>query len=218
MRKAEKKGVPDTDLVNLAKHGDDQAFGELVKRYHTRCVNLAYFILRDKGDAEDEAQNTYWKAFRHLDQFHGEVDFTAWLSTILVNQCLMLIREKRRARLLHLEAGIPEYGGASDVPSWQPDPEGELGSRQVYEFLSKEIRRIPPLLRKVVVLRDIEELPMTDVAHRLGISLSAAKSRLLRARMELRSRVLRHCGPSGHPLLISRPRTRLQPQKLTPAS
>jgi RNA polymerase sigma-70 factor (ECF subfamily) len=188
----------DIDLVNLAKNGNKQAFGELVMRHHHKWVNLAACILRDREEAEDEVQNACWKAFEHLDQFQGESDFSIWLSRIVVNQCLMFMRARRRVRFLHLDAGIPGYqNGSIDLPSWRLDPEGEVGKRQVGEVLEREIRRIPALLRNVVLLRDVDELPIAEVAVRLGITVSAAKSRLLRARFELRQRVLRHCGPSG---------------------
>jgi len=199
-----KSELADSDLIDCARRGDEWAFSELMKRHRNWCVGLASFILRDNGDAEDQAQNAIWKAFQHLDQFQGEAEFSNWLSRIVVNQCLMFLRGKRRVRFLHLDAGIPGYGGIIDLPSWRPDPEGELGSRQVRKVLASEIRRIPPLLRHVLILRDVQELPMRDVADRLGITVPAAKSRLSRARIELRARVLRHCGPSGHGGLISK--------------
>ncbi len=195
----------DLDLVNLAREGSQQAFGELVKRHHQKCVNLATCILKNREEAEDEVQNACWKAFEHLDQFQGEADFSTWLSRIVVNQCLMFLRTNRRARFLHLDAGTPGYhSGSIDLPSGRLDPEGELGRRQVEEVLAREIRRIPALLRNVVRLRDVDELPIEEVADRLGITVSAAKSRLLRARLELRQRVLRHCGPSGQRSLTTR--------------
>ncbi len=188
----------DIDLVDQAREGDKQAFGELIRRHHHRCVSLASCILQDRGEAEDEAQNAYWKAFQHLDQFQGDADFSIWLSRIVVNQCLMFMRAKRRTRFLYLDAGIPGYPGASiELPSWRPDPEGEVGSRQVKEVLNREIRCMPALLRNVLLLRDVEELPIVEVADRLGITVPAAKSRLLRARQELRQRLLRHCCSSG---------------------
>ena len=195
----------DVDLVELTRQGDTQAFNELFTRHHHWCVGLASGILRDRGDAEDEAQNALWNAFLHLDQFHGEAEFSTWLARIVVNQCLMFIRTRRRARFLHLDAGIPGHpSGSIDLPSLRLDPEGEVGSRQVRDVLEQEIRSIPALLRSVVLLRDVEELPIGEVANRLGISVSAAKSRLLRARIEVRQRVLRHCGSSGRVSLTTR--------------
>ena len=205
MRDAANNNYSDIELVNLAKEGSQQAFGELVKRHHQKCVSLATCILRNREEAEDEVQNACWKAFEHLDQFHGEADFATWLSRIVVNQCLMFIRTNRRVRFLRLDAGIPGYqSGSIDLPSWRLDPEGELGRRQVEEVLAGEIRRIPALLRNVVRLRDVDELPIEEVARRLGITVPAAKSRLLRARLELRQRILRHCGPSGQKSLTTR--------------
>jgi len=205
MFKAQNSECSDADLVESARQGDKQAFGELVKRHHHLCVGLASGILRDRGDAEDEAQNAYWNAFQHLHQFQGEAEFSTWLARIVVNQCLMFIRAKRRARFLHLDAGVPgQSSGTIDLPSWRLDPEGEVGSRQVREVLEREIQCIPALLRNVVLLNDVQELPIAEVAKRLGISVSAAKSRLLRARIELRRRVLRHCGASGHLSLTTR--------------
>jgi RNA polymerase sigma-70 factor (ECF subfamily) len=91
-----------------------------------------------------------------------------------------------------------------DLPSWRLDPEGEAGNRQLREVLDQEIRRIPSLLREAVLLSDVQELPIGEVASRLGISVSAAKSRLLRARVELCQRILRHCGRSGRASLTMR--------------
>ena len=195
----------DGDLVGLARQGDKHAFGELIKRHHHWCVGIAAGVLRDRGEAEDQAQNAYWNAFQHLEQFQGESEFSTWLARIVVNQCLMFIRSARRMRYLHLDAGIPGSSlGSIDLPCWRPDPEGELGNQQVSKVLQREIQCIPALLRNVVLLRDVEELPITEVADRLGITVSAAKSRLLRARFELRQRVLRKCGPSGHSALTKR--------------
>ncbi len=107
---------------------------------------------------------------------------------------------------LHLDAGnswIPKRKHRPS-PCCKLDPEREVGKRQVREVLEREIRRIPALLRNVVLLRDVAELPIAEVADRLGITVSAAKSRLLRARLELRQRVLRHCGPSGQGRVATR--------------
>ena len=188
----------DLQLVNLSKHGDREAFGELIHRHRRRCVNLAASILRNRGEAEEETQNACWKAFEHIDQFHGEAEFSTWLMRIVENQCLMLIRQRRRVQFVQLDDGDSEGGNRPiQLPAPDPDPEGDFGKREVLEVLQTEIRRIPPLLRKVILLRDVEELPMQDLAAQLGITVPAAKSRLLRARAELRQRMLRHCTRTG---------------------
>jgi RNA polymerase sigma-70 factor (ECF subfamily) len=185
----------DNELVMLTRKGNKEAFEQLVQRHRGRCIRVALVVLRNAGDAEDEAQNAFWKAFQHIDQFQGDAEFGAWLSRIVVNQCRMLLRQKKRQRTVNLDSRFPDTHRSMELPSRRPDPEKELGVRQLKRVLAEELRRIPPLFRNVIMLRDVREIPMPEVARRLGISTSAAKSRLSRARIELRSRVLRHCKP-----------------------
>ena len=156
-------------------------------------------------DAEDIAQNAFIKAYEHLDQYHGEAEFSTWLGRIVANECLMLMRTRRRASFVYLD---DSPAGSKSVPvqlsGRDPDPEGELAYRQLTETLRFEVKRIPPLLRNVMLLRDMNGLAMRDVADQLGISISAAKSRLVRARAELRVRMVRHYNPSCGSSALSR--------------
>lgn len=195
----------DSELVEAARRGDQEAFGELVRRHHRKCVELACFYLRNRGDAEDQAQNAFLKAYQHLDQYEGEAEFGTWLARIVANQCLMLMRVQRRARFLYLDE-MPTDSKAVPVqlPATGPDPEGELAVVQLLDVLRIEIRRIPPLLRNVMLLRDVKGLPMMEVADQLGITVSAAKSRLVRARTELKCRMIRHCDRINDSSALSR--------------
>jgi len=194
----------DEELVIAAQAGDGGAFAELIGRHRTSCLKLALSILRDREDAEDEVQNACWKAFEHIGQFHRDARFSTWLTRILVNQCLMRLRRRKRARLVYLEdTAATEDQVVLDLPDVRRTPEDELGAGEVAGVLRKEIRRIPPLLRNVFLLREIEELPMPEVARRLGITVAAAKSRLLRARLELRARLARHQGRLGAATLMA---------------
>jgi len=180
--------LTDDQLVGLAKQGDRDAFGELIQRHRRRCANLATSILRHRGEAEEETQNACWKAFRHIDQFQGNAQFSTWLLRIVENQCLMLIRQRRLAQFVHLDDLDSERGKVpTQLPAPDGDPEGKLGRLEVLQVLQAEIRSIPPLLRKVLVMRDVEEMPVNDLAAVLGITVAAVKSRLLRARTELRA-------------------------------
>lgn len=191
-------GVPDDELVVKAQSGENAAFAELIERHMTTCKRLAVSILRDQADAEDEVQNACWKAFEHLGQFQKDAKFSTWLSRIVVNQCLMRLRKERRARFLYLDEGVQgEEVTTIDLADDNPSPEEGLARTEIASVLRQEIRRIPPLLRDVFILRDVQELPMHEVAERLGISIAAAKSRLLRARLELRARMGKHCGITG---------------------
>lgn len=122
----------DQQLVNQAKQGNRETFDELILRHPSRCVNLAASILRNHGEGEEEAQNAFWKTFEHIDQFNGDAEFCTWLLRIVENQCLMLIRRRRRAQVVRLEDTDPEGGNAPiQLPTPDTDPEGELGQRQV---------------------------------------------------------------------------------------
>ncbi|SPE23922.1 RNA polymerase, sigma-24 subunit, ECF subfamily [Candidatus Sulfopaludibacter sp. SbA3] len=202
--------MTDLQLVEGARCGDQNAFGELIQRHGRKCVDLGCFFLRNRGDAEDQAQNAFIKAYLHLDQYQGEAEFSTWLARIVANECLMLMRVRRRARFVYLDEAPPEprslpiqlaaSGEAPPEPrslpiqlaASGPDPEGELGVIQLTQVLRSEMTRIPRLMRDVMLLRDIQGLPMRDVAGQLGITVSAAKSRLVRARAELRSRMTSH--------------------------
>jgi RNA polymerase sigma-70 factor (ECF subfamily) len=161
--------------------------------------------LRNRGEAEDQAQNAILKAYEHLDQYQGDAEFSTWLGRIVANQCLMLMRSQRRARFVYLDEVPSDVKPVPvQLPANDPDPEGALAYSQLSQTLRSEVRRIPPLMRSVMVLRDLQGLPMNSVAEQLGISVSAAKSRLVRARAELRLRMRRHSDGLSNPSPLSR--------------
>lgn len=197
--------LADRELVARAQGGDDTAFSELVRRHRAGCLKLALSILRNREDAEDEAQNAIWKAYQHLAGFQQEAQFSTWLTRIVVNQCLMRLRQQKRAKLLHLDdVLIGDEIGTLELPDRRKTPEDTLADQEVSETLHTEIRRIPPLLRNVFLLRDVQRKPMPEVARELNISVAAAKSRLIRARKELRSRLEKHIGRLGPATLFAR--------------
>jgi len=189
------------DLVGQARTGSARAFGELIQRHRRACLKRAMLMIRNRSDAEDEVQNAFWKAFQRLDQFRGDGSFGAWLNRIVENQCLMRIREERNSRFVYLDESS-DSNVRIELVGQSADPEDQLGVDEVVKLLRKEISRIPPLLRHVMLLRDLDQMSMPDVAGRLGLSVPAAKSRLMRARMELRSRIVKHCGRKGPATLL----------------
>ncbi len=190
-------------LVDRARTGDDNAFGELIRRHYRRCVDLASLIVRNHWDAEDQVQTACTKAHTHLHQFHGDAEFVTWLLRIVTNECRMFLRERRRAQFVYVDDTAREPG-ILELPACGPDPEGESALNELKQILATEIRRVPPRLRGVIMLRDIQELPMLDVANALQIKVPAAKSRLLRARAELELRVKHRCTNMGTMSAISR--------------
>jgi RNA polymerase sigma-70 factor (ECF subfamily) len=187
---------PDEQLIELSRHGDTEAFGELLQRHYRTCLKRATFMMRNRSDAEDEVQNACWKAFQRLDQYRGEGTFSAWLGRIVENQCLMRIREERKSLFVYLDEATAS-NVRLELVGQVANPEDEFGEQQVVNLVRPEISLIPPLLHNVMLLRDVQQLPMLEVALQLGLSVPAAKSRLMRARAELRLRVAKHCGPKG---------------------
>jgi len=185
----------DAELVAQARGGGREAFEELIGRHYRTCVNIATLMLRDRSEAQDEVQNACWKAFVHLNQYQGEAAFSTWLIRIVENQCRMLLRLRKRESLLHLDTERSNHINRSiKLSSLRVGPEDEVISGEFREVLQREIRRIPPIFQSVLLLRDVHELSMTEVAEHLKITVQAAKSRLFRARRELKARVIRQCG------------------------
>ncbi len=197
------RDMSDDALVSLCQEGDQGAFDELMRRHQMSAMKVAVSIVRDRQDAEDEVQNAFWKAYEHINQFQRDAKFSTWLTRIVVNQCLMRLRQVRRARFAYIDDAEGEDVVASDLKDLRPSPENLLGVNEVAAVLALEIKRTPALLRNVFLLRDVENKPMPEVAQRLGISVAAAKSRLLRARAELRSRMRRHFGDMGPATLMN---------------
>lgn len=188
----------DNQLVTLSQRGDQEAFAELIRRHTASCHKLAYSVLRDHQDAEDEVQNALWKAYEHIGQFQQDSKFSTWLTRIVLNQCLMKLRKAKRARFLYMDdVQVGEETATLDLPDDCPTPEQELAQKEIASVLDVEMNRIPSLLRQVFLMRDVQNRPMPEVAGELGISVAAAKSRLLRARAELRARLEKHQGRLG---------------------
>ena len=184
------RDLSDDALLTLAQEKNEAAFEELMRRNSSTSFKLALSILKDRRDAEDEVQNSYWNAWRHLGQFRRGSKFSTWMSRIVINHCLMRLRKIRQANFLYLDEGVAD----GEVPVMElrdkgATPEGDLCSRETSAILHREIRRLPLLLRKALVMRDLDELSMEELAGELGISVMAAKSRLLRARRELKRRL-----------------------------
>jgi RNA polymerase sigma-70 factor, ECF subfamily len=176
----------DQELVQLTRQGQNLAFDELMTRHRLRTLRTAMSLLRNEPDAQDEVQNTWWKVFLHINQFHEEAQFTTWLTRITINQCLMRLREKRRSGCCSLEG---DQQSAFQPQDPRPQPEAAVLRWEAQETVSSELKRIPKAMREVATLCDIDGLPGEAAARRLGISVGAAKSRLRRARTLLRQRL-----------------------------
>jgi RNA polymerase sigma-70 factor (ECF subfamily) len=152
-------------------------------------------------------QNSFWKAYTNITSFQHDARFTTWLSRIVINQCLMRLRSAKHKRTLSIDdVQLGEGRSTLELRDARDTPEAHLGRKEVVQMVRTEINFIPPLLRDVLVLKDIEQRPTAEVAERLSLTISAVKSRLLRARHMLRTRIERHQPASGAATLLAESR------------
>jgi RNA polymerase sigma factor (sigma-70 family) len=188
--------ICDMYLVAAAKDGDHQAYTELCRRHSKQILRTVLRITRDVADAEDTLQEALLKAYIHIGGFEGRSAFASWLTRIAINSALMLSRKKR-------SQPVDSFESDSDVDDFKfPEPmetsynpEESCIQNALENELDHAIRYLSPSLRAVVQIRYREDASISEIAKILGISESAVKSRLLRARSKLR----RHLGPNWCP-------------------
>ena len=186
-------GIDESAVVAQAREGDTEAFGELVRRYEGRIFRLAQHVTQNREDAEDVLKETFMKTYEHLDQFKGDSKFYTWIVRIAVNQALMKLRRRKTDKSVSLDETIDtgEDMVVREIAAWGEDPEQQLSREELGGILDTAIQSLEPLYRSVFVLRDIEELSTEETAEVLGLSVPAVKSRLLRARLQLREKLTR---------------------------
>ena len=171
-------------LVAEARDGDRSAFDALVRRTWADTYSLAFRLTGNAEDARDVCQEAYLRAYRGLRRFRGDARFTTWLYRITANCASTQLGRRRRHRHEELDEDLE----LSD-PSPSIDPVNRSESASLRDAVQKALAALPPKLRTVVVLRDIYDLSHEVIAAELGISVSAAKVRLHRARHRLRDDV-----------------------------
>jgi RNA polymerase sigma-70 factor, ECF subfamily len=181
----------ETVLVNAAKAGDVGAFEELVRRYDRNVFRIAQHITQNREDAEDVVQDAFLKAYENLPQFQMQSKFYTWLVRIAVNEALMKLRRRRPERMVSLDEEVrtAEDSMPREIADWSPNPEQQYNQAELKDILGKTIQGLPPSFRTVFVLRDVEGLSTEETAEALNLSIPAVKSRLLRARLQLRERL-----------------------------
>lgn len=175
--------------IDALRSGDRGEFALLVDAYSGPIYRLALKILGNTQDAEDVLQNTFLKALQGLQTFEGRSSLSTWLYRIAVNEALMLIRKhKPQVQLSDLEVEDEEGGGFAplEFTDWCCLPEEEFVSAESRQALDNAIQRLPETLRVVFLLRDIEGLSIQETCEVTGLSETAVKTRLLRARLRLR--------------------------------
>ena len=181
-------------LVQAAQQGDVNAFEQLIKKYDRNVFRIAQHITQNREDAEDVVQDAFLKAYQKLDQFQGNSKFYTWIVRIAVNEALMKLRKRKSDKLVSMDEDVETDEGTitREFADWSPNPEQQYNQAELNDILGRTIQGLPASFRTVFVLRDVEGLSTEETAEMLGLSVPAVKSRLLRARLQLRERLSRH--------------------------
>ena len=184
----------DMELVQQVKQGQVEQFNELVNRHARKIFRLTQHITGNREDAEDALQEAFLKAYSRLPQFQGDSQFYTWLVRIAVNESLMKLRKRKARPTLSLDEPIQTDGDflPREHADWGPSPEQKYQQQELREILDRAVQSLSPLFRAVFVLRDLEELSTDETAQLLQLSVPAVKSRLLRARLQLREKLSKH--------------------------
>ena len=173
---------PDQSLVERARRGDAEAFGELVGAYQHRVVNFARAMVSDRGDAEDIAQEAFLRAYRGLRGFRGRSSFKTWLYQIVTNTARTTMA-RRRSRPEQPAGGYDSVAEIAGAEGASDSPEAAVIRRDV---IDRALASLPVELREAVVLRDIDGLDYSEIASVAGIPIGTVESRIFRGRARLR--------------------------------
>jgi RNA polymerase sigma-70 factor (ECF subfamily) len=178
-------------LITIARAGNRNAFGELVRRHSARVYRTSFKMLRNREDAEDNLQNVFCKAYGKIRQFEGHSQFSTWLTRIAINEALMMLRKRRSEALTTCSIGGEAQGDLGEVET-EPrdrhaDPERQYLAK---ELTAKAFRVLPPTLRRTFVLQKGQGWTSQELAGALDITAETVKSRIFRARVRLREELV----------------------------
>jgi RNA polymerase sigma-70 factor (ECF subfamily) len=180
---------PELGLIRRIQNGEADRFYELVRPYERAVFLAALSLVRNDADAEDVAQEAVLKAFKNIARFRGEAKFSTWLIQIAINEAKMKLRKDRRDRYDSIEEGQAADDGdyiPRDFADWREIPSEALAQKELREALTAALNSIPEKYRTVLVLRDVQQLSIAETAQVLGISEANVKTRLSRARLQMR--------------------------------
>ena len=177
----------DEELVAAAKRGDEVAFETLVKRHRQTIFLLALRYPQVREDAEDIVQQTFLKAFVHLQEFEGRSSFSTWSTSIAINQALTLLRRRRALREVPIDDAGSDEGTtpALEIADASPDPETSYLQRERTQILSVAMGQLRPGMRRAIELQELGELSIRETARYMGLSVAAVKSRVFHARKKI---------------------------------
>jgi RNA polymerase sigma-70 factor, ECF subfamily len=178
---------PELQLITDSRNGDREAMAELFRRHYALSIRAARRILRAGDESADAVQSAYLSAFRNFNSFRGDSSFKTWITRIVINHCLMHLRNSARLRrFISLDDSVSGLGPVV-VRDMSPTPEDLMQSAEVRKTLVETVSRLPRPLRETFTLSAISGLSIAETAKALSLTVPAAKTRLFRARSSMRS-------------------------------
>ena len=179
----------EAELIRLVCAGDREAFYRLVQPYERAVFSAAMAILNNPADAEEVAQEAVLKALANIERFRGESKFSTWLIQITINEARLKLRKDRRHLYESVDEPQTDEEGdyyPKDFADWREIPSETLQRKELREALQRALASLPPKYREVLILRDIQHLSIEETAQALGLTTGNVKTRLLRARLQMR--------------------------------
>lgn len=179
----------EAELIQRACQGDKEAFYNLVRPCERAVYTAAISILKNPEDAEEVAQEAVLKALSHLADFRAEAKFSTWLIQITINEALLKLRKDRRHLYVSVDEPRTDEDGEyfpKDFADWREVPSETLQRMELREALNRAIASLSLKYREVLILRDVQQLRIEEVSQILGITAGSVKTRLLRARLQMR--------------------------------
>lgn len=189
-------------LVERVRKGEQDRFLDLVRPCERGVYLAALAIVSNQADAEEVAQEAILKALKNLAQFRAESRFCTWLIRIAINEARMRLRSANRARVESIDQpALDDEGDPAprEFPDWREIPSQALERRELRQALEDALQALPEKYREVFMLRDVQHLSIAQAAEALGLTQAAVKTRLLRARLQLRDFLAAWGAPSAAP-------------------
>jgi RNA polymerase sigma-70 factor (ECF subfamily) len=178
--------LSDEEVVERVVGGETALFELLMRRYNQRLYRITRAIVKDEGEAEDLTQDTYVRAFEHLDQFAGRARFSTWLTRIAVHEAAARLR--RRGRQADIEESMPTLASSA------AGPEQRAADHEIGQAIESAVDALPEVYGSVFMLREVEGLSTAETAACLDINADTVKTRLHRARALLRNHITARIG------------------------
>jgi RNA polymerase sigma-70 factor (ECF subfamily) len=189
-------------LIERLKDGDQDAFETIFNTYSGKLYNVAHRILGDVADTEEVIQDVFWTVYRKAKSFQGNSQFLTWLYRLTVNAALGKIRRSKKNKEVEYDEFLPKFQKdghhlVRPVVDWSDTLDEKYAEHEIYQLLGKALDQLKPVDKSVIVLSDLEGLSDKEIAAAVGLTVSAVKTRLHRARLFLRGKLAVQLGYSA---------------------